>query len=187
MTKADNIALAEEAKYSIPCELMLVLPSTFPAVVTPAITPRLDKLMDKAIKEPIFSGVDPITSPTTAELDINNNGNTIEPVNFDRDTKIAGLLFPEKNDAPTIALTMDIANVAIIMTGLRPMESDKLPKMGLSIISNAAAKLDNVDKIDVARLDPNLSIKIGGGDNPTNTTANVINNDDSNIGFNDMF
>jgi len=75
--------------------------------------------------------------------------------------------------------------VAKIMTGFRPIESKRLPKIGLSMISNTAAKLDNDDKIDVALSEPKRSIRIGGGDNATNITDNVIKNDDINKGVND--
>ena len=175
-TVADSRATRDDTPYKIPwgwycCvrrPIIVVLPpSTFPAVVIPTIIPTLTKLMERAMKEPILFGVDAKISPTMADLAIKVVGTKTAVTSFEIDTMIAFVKVIEtpeddddddgnnKNDTATIRLTPLINRVAPTMTDFRPIESNKLPKIGLNIISKTAPTLAMDDKSFVADAAPN--------------------------------
>ena len=176
MTVAEIRATRDDKPYKIPWGLyfcvrlpiiVVLPPSTFPAVVIPTIIPTLTKLMERAMKEPILFGVDAKISPTIADLAIKVVGTKTAVNSFEIDTMIAFVNVIDtteddddddadtKNDTATIILTTLISRVAPTMTDFRPIESNKLPKIGLKIISKTAPKLAMDDNNFVADAAPN--------------------------------
>ena len=176
MTVAENKAITDDKKYKSPwglyfCVRLLIIllllplpPSNFPAVVIPKIIPTLVRLMESAMNEPILFGFDAKTSPTIADTAINVVGKKTALHSFEIDTMIAFVNVIDttededeetRNDAATIILTTLISRVAPTMTDFRPIESNKLPKMGLKIISKTAPKLAILLRIFVQRSAPN--------------------------------
>lgn len=119
------------------------------------------------MKEPILFGDDAKISPTIADLAIKVVGTKTAVNSFEIDTMIAFVNVIDtteddddddadtKNDTATIILTTLISRVAPTMTDFRPIESNKLPKIGLKIISKTAPKLAMDDNNFVADAAPN--------------------------------